>query len=274
MTSIPLGGIATSGIGIYKQLAGEARPTEFIDSLGRVLLRFDVVLSENYSRSAQPTSFAVEDGSTISDHIIRAPIAYDLVGLVTDTPLATADSLQNDRISADPNSSPIAQEVVTTAAAGILPPAAVIAAAGAHSLWQSQKNAVSRSRAAYQTLCRMQYGNPTASPPVAPTIFIVQTKLETFGNMMIADLQTSRDDKSGSSLTFAIKMVRIDIAAAQTISLGGLSNKALSALQQSIGEKQGDAFDTKSFTRGEILGAAQGQKAVSAVGNLAGKVGL
>ncbi|RZL29677.1 MAG: hypothetical protein EOP64_00295 [Sphingomonas sp.] len=264
--AIPFGGLVNSGLGLYKQFAGESRPTQFLDNLGRTLLRFDVVLSENFGRQAQPTSFPVEDGSTISDHIIRAPVTYDIVGLITDTPLATADSLKTDRISADPSSSPIAQEVVTTAATSLLPPAAVVAAAGAHALWQSQKNAVSRSRAAYQTLCRMQYGDPTATPAVSPTIFIVETKLETFGNMMIADLQTGRDDKSGDSLTFALKLVRIDIATSQTIPLGALSNQALAALQQSIGEKQGDAFDATKYQQGKIAGRAAGQSGVDKVG--------
>jgi len=50
-------------------------------------ITFDNTISEEYSFSSRVTSYPVERGSIISDHIFNMPDTVTLTGLVTDTPL-------------------------------------------------------------------------------------------------------------------------------------------------------------------------------------------
>ena len=49
---------------------------------------FDTTIQENHSFTSRITSFPVEFGTIISDHIIKEPDVVSLSGLVTDTPLS------------------------------------------------------------------------------------------------------------------------------------------------------------------------------------------
>lgn len=249
MSSFPAAGILNSAIGSYQQVTGQKTTVSFLTATGQTLIRFDAVLGETYQQQATPTSFPVEDGSVISDHIVRAPVTFDMLGVVTDTPLGGKDGF--------------IREAIATVASAALPPPTIVAVSGAYSLWQSQSSSPSASRAAYATLCRMQYGDPGASPPLPPLLFTVQTKLRLYRNMMIADLQVQRDRESGAWLGFAIKLVEIVVVASQTISLGAMANAALGAARKSLGEQRGSIVsegfiaghtDTSNFLGGRPPG--------------------
>lgn len=51
------------------------------------VIAIDATLSEDHEYTARVTSFPVENGELVSDHIINEPEKLNLVGLVTDTPL-------------------------------------------------------------------------------------------------------------------------------------------------------------------------------------------
>lgn len=246
--AFPLAGLASTAAGLTA-FQKAAQPVSLLDPQGRSLITFDVVMGETYSRQAQPTSFPVEDGSVISDHIVRAPLTFDMLGIVTDTPLRG----RNAQIT----------EAFATTATAVLPPVGVIAGGAAVSLWQSQHAAPSPSTAAYATLCRIAYGDPTKGEGVAPIICTVQTKLQVFENMMIADLQVQRDQEGGSWLQFAVKMVQIVVVQSQTISLSQLDNAALGAVQKTLGEQSASEVDGQ-YQRGKIVGI---RDATSVVGN-------
>lgn len=50
-------------------------------------IAIDGVISEQTSRTMRATEFPVESGDTISDHIIRQPMQYQMEGVITDTPM-------------------------------------------------------------------------------------------------------------------------------------------------------------------------------------------
>lgn len=54
-------------------------------NVGNVFL--DATISEQHGYSARVTSFPVENGDIISDHIINEPETLNIVGIVSDTPL-------------------------------------------------------------------------------------------------------------------------------------------------------------------------------------------
>lgn len=51
------------------------------------VIAIDATLSEDHEYTSRVTSFPVENGELVSDHIINEPEKLNLVGLVTDTPL-------------------------------------------------------------------------------------------------------------------------------------------------------------------------------------------
>ena len=50
-------------------------------------LQLDVTVSETHEYNAKATQFPVEDGSTITDHIINDPIQVQMEGFVTNNPI-------------------------------------------------------------------------------------------------------------------------------------------------------------------------------------------
>lgn len=52
----------------------------------------DATLSEDHEYNSRVTSFPVEDGGDISDHIIKEPERVQITGVVSDTPLAILSS--------------------------------------------------------------------------------------------------------------------------------------------------------------------------------------
>jgi len=51
-------------------------------------IELDVTMRENHNYSSRVTNYPIEDGSTLSDHIINEPTTLNLEGIVTDSPLA------------------------------------------------------------------------------------------------------------------------------------------------------------------------------------------
>lgn len=56
-------------------------------------VQFDASVREVHTYSAEATSFPVEDGSVISDHVRRLPDGLEIYGIVTNTPVVYLASL-------------------------------------------------------------------------------------------------------------------------------------------------------------------------------------
>ncbi|MDX1811580.1 MAG: hypothetical protein R3240_06505, partial [Gammaproteobacteria bacterium] len=50
-------------------------------------LALDASLQENHKLSSKVTSFPIENGSIVSDHILNNPITVSIEGFVTDSPV-------------------------------------------------------------------------------------------------------------------------------------------------------------------------------------------
>jgi len=62
-----------------------------IISEGTELIKIDATISEGHGMSAQATSQSIEDGSEISDHVIKGDRRLSLTGLVSDSPIDLAE---------------------------------------------------------------------------------------------------------------------------------------------------------------------------------------
>ena len=58
-------------------------------------LTLDASLSESHKLTAKTTSFPIEDGSLISDHILNDPKTLTIEGFITDTPLTYLTGLRD-----------------------------------------------------------------------------------------------------------------------------------------------------------------------------------
>lgn len=57
-------------------------------------IQLDAVLNEVESMSAKVTDFPVEDGVSVSDHVLLEPVTITINGLVTDSPIQFFSALQ------------------------------------------------------------------------------------------------------------------------------------------------------------------------------------
>jgi hypothetical protein len=52
------------------------------------IVSFDTMISEDHKYTSKVTSYPVEQGTIVSDHILKYPVTVSLSGYVTDTPLS------------------------------------------------------------------------------------------------------------------------------------------------------------------------------------------
>jgi len=72
---------------LLRQDAGVRLGEEATEGSGPAVIEFDATLSQTHIMQASVTRHPVEDGSTISDHIVDQPDAVNLVGVISNTPL-------------------------------------------------------------------------------------------------------------------------------------------------------------------------------------------
>lgn len=212
------------GQGLLSELTGAPGRVQFLGT-GGTIMAFDACMQEMHSRETVPTVFPLEDGGTITDHIIITPFELTLTGVVSDTPLDSKKALLT--------------EVAGAAASSILPPLGVVVGAQAYSLIQNTSGAVRPSVKAYNTLVRLQAGKPLANPPQPPAIFTVRTQYARYPNMAIRALQFPRDPSTGDSCLFTVSLVEMRLVQPQSVQIAVLQNKALGAARKELGEQEG-----------------------------------
>ena len=71
-----------------------------LNSPGKIgAVELDAVLSESHSYENSVTSYPVEEGSPITDHVIRKPEEVEINGLVTDSPINPGKVFDKNRAS-------------------------------------------------------------------------------------------------------------------------------------------------------------------------------
>lgn len=195
------------------------------------VIQLDCSVHERHSRASPPTEFELEDGQTITDHIIVKPFMLKIQGIITDTPLSALLGL------------------VTTAASRLLPSPAVLGpAAGALALAPAISGAIGDllggvskpSVAAYEQLLQIQ----ASKLPVS-----VKTSLKLYNNMWIADISVPRDSKTGQTLIFDIDLVQLLLVSPQTTNISQYVTPDVSAGQANLGTKAG-SDQNSSFSQG------------------------
>lgn len=249
---INLTGVAQSAVqqsGLLSHLEGQPSRVQLIGKRG-LILQFDACLQENHQYSSTPTAFPVEDGSIISDHVILNPVTLTLTGVVSDNPLPESLGSQ-------------LKQVFGGAATSLLPPLGVTFAATAYAIYQLGSQQVQPSKRAYQTLCSLRTGNTQATPPTPPEPFSVVTRYARFENMVLTDLVFPVDASTDGQCVFTVTLAKLVIVAPQKVSLSSLSNAALAAAAQHVGE-QTDEDDY--FSRIAKKNFMAGRQSVGGVG--------
>lgn len=214
-------------MGLLGTVLGSSRRVQFIQN-NNTVVQFDASIKENHSKEAVPTEFPVENGQTISDHIIVKPFTLELTGIISDTPIGTAGQ--------------ILTEVTTTLASYLAPPAAVQSAVlgvgAAAALFKALSGSKSPSVAAYAQLIQLQAN----ALPVT-----VITTLYRYTNMWIKSITAPRDADTGQALLFTVSLVQLLLVSPSQVNIAVFSNPALSASLADLGEK---GISANGFTDG------------------------
>lgn len=201
-------------MGLLGAVFGKGTRVQLIQNSTSTVIQLDCSLKENHSRESTPTKFPVENGTSVSDHVILSPFDLDITGIITDTPIGNAQQLLT--------------EAATTVASSLLPPVGVVAASGAFALFKALSNSSSPSVAAYVQLLQLQANKQP---------FDVLTSLYRYPNMWIAGLSAPRDVESGKALVFTMKLVQLILVSPQSVNVQVFANPALSANEGDNGQQ-------------------------------------
>lgn len=179
---------------------------------GFPVLQLDCSVKETHSRSSPPTEFEIENGQTISDHIIVKPFSLKLTGLITDSPISLLSNL------------------LTAGISKVLPNPGVLGkGASALALLPVIGGTSSPSTAAYLQLLQMQ----SAALPVS-----VFTSLFLYKNMWIKDISVPRDAKTGKCLLFDVEFVQLLLVSPTSVDVSFFAAPDISAAQANEGAQQ------------------------------------
>lgn len=203
-------------MGLIGALTGQQR-VQIIQN-NQTVIQLDCSVSETHSRESPPTEFPVENGQTISDHVIVKPFALELQGIISDTPIGTAGQLLTS--------------AATTLTSSLVPPAGVIAGAaavaGGSALFTALKKSKTPSVAAFLQLIQLQQN----AQPVS-----ILTSLNRYENMWIKNISVPRDNATGKSLVFTVQFVQLLLVSPQSVNIAIFANPALAAAEANAGDQ-------------------------------------
>lgn len=163
-------------------------------------LRFDAILSETHNNKAVLTKNPVEDGASISDHIVIDPVQIVIVAIVSDTQLTSssvgaAANLLGLTGAAEFEAARAAIAVATTGASLL------------NRFSSSEETIASISKKAYADLeVLFRAGKPLT----------VSTKLRLYDNMFIIGMSTAQDVDMSSAVEVSITLEQAIIVYTET----------------------------------------------------------
>ncbi len=206
-------GVIGAGSQALTSIIGGKTRVQFIQN-NQTVITLDASINETHSRASPPTEFPVEQGATVSDHIIVKPFALEITGIISDSPIGGLNGYL--------------QEAATSLVSALIPPAGLAAITGAQALFSALSGSASPSVAAYNQILQLQQN---AQP------FDVLTSLYRYSSMWIKNISVPRDAGSGNMLFFTISLVQLLIVSPQSVNLQIFSNPGLSANNADLGNQ-------------------------------------
>lgn len=202
--------------GLIATLLGTQQRVQFIQSDTGTVVTLDASISETHKRESPPTEFPVEDGTTISDHIIIKPFELEIQGMISDTPIKLLNS------------------VLTTAAGVALPASGLVGVGAGLALFNALAGSGSPSVSAYGQLLLLQEGRKA---------FDVLTTLKRYTGMFIKSISVPRDVGTGRALIFTVSLGQLLIVKPQTVNIQIFQDSDLSSDQANLGKQQESGVD-------------------------------
>jgi len=203
-------------MGLLGAIVGQQR-VQIIQN-DNTVLQLDCSVSETHSRESPPTEFPLENGQTISDHVIVKPFSLEITGIISDTPIGGVGGLITE--AATSLTSALAPAV------GVLAGAAALA--GGKALFSSISGAKSPSVAAYLQLLQLQQD---AQP------LTILTSLNRYTNMWIKGISVPRDANTGQVLQFTVQFTQLLLVTPQSVNIAIFANPGLAAAEANSGEQ-------------------------------------
>lgn len=200
-------------MGLLGTVLNNQQRVQFIQNGTNTLIQLDASVKENHSRESTPTEFPVENGDTISDHVIVKPFNLEITGIISDSPIGGVSGLLT--------------EVATTLTSALLPPVGVIAGGVGAALFSALSKSDSPSVANYNALLKLQAG---AMP------FDVLTSLYHYKNMWIKNLSVPREAETGNVLMFTVTLTQLLLVSPQAVNVQIFANPGLASAQANTGQ--------------------------------------
>jgi hypothetical protein len=183
------------------------------------VITMDCSISETHDRDSTPTEFEIENGQTVSDHIVLKPFSLKIQGVISDAPLFGVTSL-------------LKSAATTAVTAKANNPGVLGAKAAAIAALPLFSGLFSPSSTSYQTLLNYQ----AARFPLN-----VVTSLHLYPNMWIKKISVPRDAKSGGALVVTLDLVQLTLVLPTSVNIAQFAVADLAASAANKGAQQATA---------------------------------
>jgi len=156
----------------------------------------DVSISEDHTLNAKATKLPVEDGSDITDHVIKKGRTLAFHGIISDDPLAVAEGLTTTALGI---------------AGNIFGSRAIQTAGQLVKLTSNLTTDEAKRSATAKANLEQIYEN---NIPVS-----IETSIGTYSNMVMEKLHFPRSSKTANSLEINAVFSQIDLVASQTVTI-------------------------------------------------------
>ena len=234
--------IGTNAFGLFKtvRITGQAAGGVLAGKISKApSVVFDCCMTEEHGLEAIPTEFEVENGSTISDHVIVKPRTLRIQAMVSDAPLSILNSILTTGVGF------VAQKTgASTGKLGANAGAVALLPAVAQSIYKARPSVT-----AFATLVAMQQ----ARLPVE-----VFTTLNNYKNMWIRKISLPRDAMTGSSIIVNIEFQQLLLVQPEEVGIGALMSPDVASGEKgggNLGSGDNALIDAGKATAAKTLNA-------------------
>lgn len=212
------------------EIFGVVRPVTLHKNAGELLLRIDATTKEEHSLKAKATKHEVEDGSSLSDHILQGGVGLVLEGIVSDNPITM-------EMAAISTAAGVVGGVMSNESLG-----ALVTGAGAYFGGLLMEDSKKPSLTAYSVL-RDMYEQKQ--------LFTVVTGLNIYTDMVMEQLTVTRNSRKSNALHFVARFAKISYAQTMIVdvpheateegntAITDLGTQAVNEASEKVSEKAG-----------------------------------